>query len=88
MSVKAQRKKPELGFEEALERLAEIVTALEDDAVGLERSVELFAEGRRLAGLCHERLAAAEQQINTLLKDDQGFREVNGLHDSAGDGDA
>ena len=72
------------GFEEALERLAEIVTELEQEGVGLDRSIELFSEGRKLASLCHEQLAAAEEKVKTLLKNDNGFREEPGLLDAAG----
>lgn len=88
MTAKPKGKPPELSFEDALERLGEIVVALEEESLGLDRSVELFSEGRRLAGLCHERLAGAEEQIKTLLKDDPGFREEPGLQDAPGDPDA
>lgn len=88
MTANPKKKAPELKFEEALERLGEIVSALEDESLGLDRSVELFSEGRRLAALCHEQLAAAEEQIRTLLKDDAGFREEPGLPAAAGDSDA
>lgn len=88
MTAKPKKKVPELSFEAALDRLGEIVGALENESLGLDRSVELFAEGRRLAALCHEQLSAAEEQIKTLLKDDGGFREEPGLPAAAGEPDA
>ncbi len=72
-------KKSELSFEEALERLNEIVAQLESEAVSLDRSLELFAEGKRLAEFCQAQLADAEEKVKTLLKTSAGFEERPGL---------
>ena len=66
-------------FEEALERLGEIVGQLESESVSLERSLELFAEGKRLAEYCQSQLSEAEEKVKTLLKTASGFEERNGL---------
>ena len=73
-----------LNFEAAVERLAEIVAELEQENVGLDRSMELFAEGRKMADLCHDQLATAEEKVKTLLKTDDGFSEAPGLRDGTG----
>ncbi|MCH7575143.1 MAG: exodeoxyribonuclease VII small subunit [Candidatus Marinimicrobia bacterium] len=73
-----------MNFEAAVERLSEIVEELEQENVGLDRSMELFAEGRKLADICHEQLAVAEEKVKTLLKSADGFREEPGLRDGSG----
>lgn len=75
-------KKAEFSFEEALERLNEIVAQLESESVSLDRSLELFAEGRSLAEFCQGQLAEAEERVKTLLKTSQGFEEQAGLSGS------
>ncbi|UCD37899.1 MAG: exodeoxyribonuclease VII small subunit [Fidelibacterota bacterium] len=75
-------KKLELTFEEALEQLNKIVTQLESEEVSLDRSLELFAEGKRLAEFCQSQLAEAEEKIKTLIKTSTGFEERPGLRGS------
>ncbi len=59
-------------FEAALERLEEIVKALEGGEIALEGSLELFEEGIRLSRLCHGKLEQAERRVELLLKDASG----------------
>ena len=80
----AAAKSVELSFEEALERLGEVVAELEGEEVGLEQSIALFAEGKKLAELCHTQLGDAEERVKTLLKSEEGYREEPGLRDSSG----
>ncbi|MFB0517304.1 MAG: exodeoxyribonuclease VII small subunit [Candidatus Neomarinimicrobiota bacterium] len=72
-------KKPELTFEEALEQLHDIVAQLESESVSLDRSLQLFAEGKRLAEFCQAQLADAEEKVKMLLKTSAGFEEQPGL---------
>jgi exodeoxyribonuclease VII small subunit len=51
-------------FEASLKRLEEIVHQLESDAVSLDRSVELFQEGRELARRCETLLKTAQDTID------------------------
>jgi exodeoxyribonuclease VII small subunit len=51
-------------FEASLKRLEEIVHQLESDAVSLDRSVELFQEGRELARRCEALLKTAQETID------------------------
>ena len=41
-------------FEQAMNRLEEIVSALENNQISLEKSVELFQEGIQLTKLCND----------------------------------
>ncbi len=79
MTQKMAKKKAELTFEEALERLSEIVVELESEAVNLDRSLELFTEGQRLTRLCHDQLMEAEEKVTTLIQTAEGFQERPGL---------
>ncbi len=77
-------KKSKLSFEEALERLNEIVAQLESESVSLDRSLELFAEGKRLVEFCQARLTDAEEKVKILLKTSEGFEEQPGLSGGSG----
>ena len=56
-------------FDEAMERLEEIVEQLEQEEVSLETAVSLYTEGPTLAALCREKLSAAEGEIVLLRKE-------------------
>ncbi len=58
--------KKEKTFEEALDRLQEIVSVLEDNEKPLDETVRLFEEGLQLVQLCDERLKKFETQIEEL----------------------
>jgi exodeoxyribonuclease VII small subunit len=51
-------------FEAALVKLEQIVKALEGNEVGLDKSVELFKQGRELAARCEKLLADAQAAID------------------------
>jgi len=59
-------------FEKALERLEEIVTRLEDGDLELEKSLQMFEEGIKMAKICQSRLSSAEKKIEKLVKDNMG----------------
>jgi len=59
-------------FEASLEALEQIVRQLEDGDLPLEKSLELFEHGIRLARECQDRLSQAERRIEILLRDNQG----------------
>ncbi len=61
-----QEKKPK--FEEALARLEQIVTAIEEGKVSLEESIDKYAEGIKLVKHCRGILDAAERKIHLLTK--------------------
>ena len=59
-------KKNEISFEQALEELQNIVTALEAGNVGLDQSLGLYERGVELVRLCNDRLDAAQQRVNAV----------------------
>lgn len=61
-----------INFEQALTELEKIVKELEGGSLSLEKSLELFERGVKLARLCKEKLAAAELKITKLVKEKEG----------------
>ena len=57
-----------LKFEEAMQRLQEIVCTLESGEESLEDSMKLFQEGAKLSAQCYQMLDKAEQQVAQLTK--------------------
>ena len=55
-------------FEEAMQKLEEIVRTLENGEKSLEESLKLFEEGTKLSAFCYEKLQKAEQKITELTK--------------------
>ena len=53
-------------FEEALTRLEEIVTSMEEGELSLDDTVRLYKEGVSLAALCGGKLTEARQQVTML----------------------
>ena len=56
-------------FEQAMNRLEEIVRALENNQISLEKSVELFQEGIQLTKLCNDKLEGIENKVAKILVD-------------------
>jgi exodeoxyribonuclease VII small subunit len=53
-------------FEEAADRLEEIVRRLEEGEVPLEESIKLYEEGMKLGAMCRRILDEADQRIQKL----------------------
>ena len=62
----------EMGFEDGLRQLEEIVNRLERGDLPLEDALRLFEEGVRLSRYCHEKLDEAQKKVEILLKDERG----------------
>lgn len=62
-------KEQETTFEQALERLEEIVRAMEAGDLPLEQAIAEFQEGMNLARVCREKLDQAEQKIEMLVQE-------------------
>jgi exodeoxyribonuclease VII small subunit len=58
----------ELTFEDALNKLEELVRTLEQGELTLNKSLTIFEEGMKLAKFCNKKLEQAEQKIEILLK--------------------
>jgi exodeoxyribonuclease VII small subunit len=59
-------------FEEAMERLENIVESLESGDLSLEESLKIFEEGMKLVNFCSKKLEEAEQKVSMLIKDQNG----------------
>ncbi|GGE10410.1 hypothetical protein GCM10011571_09640 [Marinithermofilum abyssi] len=58
-----------LPFEQAMERLEEVVDRLENGDVSLEEAIQLYEEGMRLSRICGEKLDKVEQQMEMLVQE-------------------
>jgi exodeoxyribonuclease VII small subunit len=63
---------PGVTFEQCLERLEQIVHALEAGTLPLEESLKVFEEGIALARHCARYLEDAERRVDVLVKDETG----------------
>ena len=75
--------KKQLDFEAAINRLDEITDQLESGEVSLEKSIDLYTEGLKLAAECDARLQEAERKIRIIreksgLVTEEEFDEGNG----------
>ena len=64
--------KNEMSFEDAIERLEQIVKSLEDGKSPLDTSLKLFEEGVKLVVDCKAQLDNAEQRVKVLLEKGNG----------------
>jgi exodeoxyribonuclease VII small subunit len=71
-SKKSERPVEELTYEEALQELEEIVSALEADASRnqLDESIRLFERGQAVAARCSFLLEAAELKVRQVAGDE------------------
>ncbi len=58
----------DLTFEEALQRLEQIVTRMESGQTRLDELMTDFEEGAELVKLCHRRLDEIERRIEMLVQ--------------------
>lgn len=63
-------------FEQAMDRLEEIVSALEKGDAPLEESLALFQEGTKLISSCGKALEQAQQQVKLLVQGESGPEEA------------
>jgi exodeoxyribonuclease VII small subunit len=62
----------DITFEDALQRLEQLVDQLEAGKLGLEESLKVFEEGVGLARRCARYLDEAEKRIELLTRDESG----------------
>ena len=63
-------------FEQALKRLEEIVKELEKGEHSLEESLKLFEEGLKMSRICTEKLTAAKEKLQQLVRSENGTFKV------------
>ncbi len=69
----------DIKFEDALQRLEQIVDQLEAGHLGLEDSLKVFEEGVGLARRCARYLDEAEKRIELLTRDESGALKTEPL---------
>ena len=62
--------KKELSFENAMKRLEEIASNLENGDFSLEESLKLYKEGVELIALCNSKLESFENSIKIIVNKD------------------
>ena len=62
----------QMKFEKALERIEEIVEALEQGDVSLDDSLKLYEEGQSLIQFCREKLTKVEKKVKELVHTEKG----------------
>ena len=68
-------------IEENMQRLAQIVRAMERGDVALEESLKLFQEGTDLVRSCGKLLDEAELQVKKVMTDEKGMPVLEDFHD-------
>ena len=59
----------DLRFEDAIERLEEIIGRMETEQIPLDDLLKEYEEGTRLLKLCRERIGAARARVEKINKD-------------------
>ena len=60
----------EMNYGKAIERLEEIVQALERGGIPLDETLKLYDEGAKLLDFCQQELASAEGKLNEMRLSD------------------
>ena len=69
-------------FEQNMQRLEQIVRALERGDVALEESLKLFQEGTELVRVCGTLLDKAEQQVKMIVPGADGMPREEDFEDA------
>lgn len=71
-----RKKAGNFNFEQALEELEQLVTAMEDGELTLEQSLQAFEKGIKLTRECQSALQEAEQKVQVLLNEEGDTEEL------------
>ncbi len=72
-----------MGFEENLKKLEKIVSDLQGEKVSLEKAIEKFEEGVKLADTCLKTLDGMQKKIEVISKAKDGKLKIKPLEDEA-----
>jgi len=64
-------------FENSLEELEKLVTAMEEGDLSLEESLQAFEKGIKLTRDCQTALQKAEQKVQVLLNEDGDTEDLD-----------
>ncbi len=70
-------------FEEAMQKLEQIVGALEEGNVPLEKAISLFQEGMNLSNICHEKLQSVEGKMDQIVEENGEIKPFSVQEDDA-----
>lgn len=73
----ATKKDEEITFEEAMKKLEIIVKDLENGNIPLDDAINKFSEAMSLAKTCNDKLKAAEENVNKILKENGELENFN-----------
>ena len=63
------KKNEELSFEQAMEKLDEIVQKLEAGDVPLEKAIDYYQEGMILSKLCSDKITNVQEKMTKILNE-------------------
>lgn len=69
---KSNPKSDEPSFEDAMQRLDEIVAGMEDSELSLEEMISTYEEGVSLLKLCRQRIDGARRRVEVISADLEG----------------
>jgi exodeoxyribonuclease VII small subunit len=61
--------KNSVSFDQAIQKLEDIVRQLEQGDVALEDAISLYKKGMELSSVCHDKLQNAEKQLISIMND-------------------
>lgn len=76
-----------LSFEEAMNKLEEVVKDLEDETISLDSAMEKFESGVKLSELCLKKLNEAEKKIEELTRSENGELKISVVDLKENEGD-
>ena len=76
------KKTASFNFEQALENLEDLVTAMEEGELSLEESLQAFEKGIKLTRECQSALKKAEQKVQVLINEDGDTKEFEFKEDN------
>lgn len=80
---KPNPKSDEPSFEDAMQRLDEIVAGMEDSDLTLEEMISSYEEGVSLLKLCRNRIDGARRRVEVISADLEGGKATLSTFDSA-----
>ena len=63
-------------FEDAMQKLEDMVQKLEGGKLSLDESLQAFTEGMQMAAFCEKQLTAASGQVEKIMKDLSGHESM------------
>jgi len=84
---KPSTKSDEPSFEDAMQRLDEIVAGMEDGQLSLEEMISSYEDGVRLLKLCRQRIDGARRRVDLISADLEGGKAALTPFDDAADHD-